>query len=68
MCRAQASKVASNSYPWAVVANNITLMLAEVLELRAKRFCNSRRGHWGVFDRRAAYFEVGSRFVEDGRC
>lgn len=61
MCRAQARKSASTSYPWAVVANNLTLMLADVLELRASRFTSSRRGYWGVFDRRAAYFEVGER-------
>lgn len=58
LCRAQASKSASSSYPWAVVANNITLMLAEVLELRDNRFVSSRRGYWGAFDRRGAYFEI----------
>lgn len=55
--RAQSGKGTSN-YPWAVVANNLTLMLADVLELRADRFVASRKGYWGVFDRRAAYFEV----------
>lgn len=55
--RAQSGRGTSN-YPWAVVANNLTLMLADVLELRADRFVASRKGYWGVFDRRAAYFEV----------
>lgn len=33
-------------------------MLADVLELRADHFAESRKGYWGVFDRRGAFFEV----------
>ncbi|CAM9820471.1 unnamed protein product [Scytosiphon promiscuus] len=57
LCRAQ-SRGTPSHYPWAVVANNLTLMLAEVLELRADQYAGSRKGYWGVFDRRGAYFEV----------
>ncbi|CAM9989907.1 unnamed protein product [Pylaiella littoralis] len=57
LCRAQSEGNPSN-YPWAVVANNLTLMLADVLELRANQFAGSRKGYWGVFDRRGAYFEA----------
>eukprot|EP00903_Cladosiphon_okamuranus_P007209 g6998.t1 len=57
LCRAQAAGTSSH-YPWAVVANNLTLMLADVLELRANQFAESRKGYWGVFDRRGAFFEI----------
>lgn len=57
LCRAQSAGTQSH-YPWAVVANNLTLMLADVLELRANQFAESRKGYWGVFDRRVAFFEV----------
>lgn len=40
------------------MANNLTLMLADVLELRANQFAESRKGYWAVFDRRGAFFEV----------
>ncbi|CBN76535.1 conserved unknown protein [Ectocarpus siliculosus] len=57
LCRAQ-SAGGSSHYPWAVVANNLTLMLADVLEMRANQFASSRKGYWGVFDRRGAFFEI----------
>eukprot|EP00752_Nemacystus_decipiens_P001315 g1305.t1 len=57
LCRAQSAGTSSH-YPWAVVANNLTLMLADVLELRADQFAESRKGYWGVFDRRGAFFEI----------
>lgn len=57
LCRAQTGR-GSSGYPWAVVANNITLMLADVMELRADQFAGSRKAYWGVFETREAYFEV----------
>lgn len=62
LCRAQ-SAGGSSHYPWAVVANNLTLMLADVLEMRANQFASSRKGYWGVFDRRGAFFEVNILFL-----
>lgn len=66
LCKAQSGGRASK-YPWAIVGNNITLMLADVLELKGNVFASSRRGYWGVFERRAAYFEVGIGFLKSYR-
>lgn len=49
-------------YPFGVVAVNLTLMLADVIELRERKFSTSERPYWEIFRRRAAAEpdEVGS--------
>jgi ELMO/CED-12 family len=40
----------SSSYPFAVVARNLTLMLSDVLQLRGGAYGTTRAPFWGVFD------------------
>ena len=40
----------NNHYPVAIVANNVTLMVAEVLRLREYGFFGLRMPSWGMFD------------------
>ncbi|CAM9634913.1 unnamed protein product [Phaeothamnion confervicola] len=45
-------------YPFAVVGNNLTLMLADVLDLRLQQFASTRASYWGVFEDETAFSEV----------
>jgi ELMO/CED-12 family len=45
-----AASRSSASYPFAVVARNLTLMLSDVLQLRGGAYSTSRAPFWGVFD------------------
>ncbi|CAM9241953.1 unnamed protein product [Chrysoparadoxa australica] len=59
MLEGQASKSDQNrAYPWAVVANNVVLMLAQVLSLKTQAFVRDRAVFWEVFAGPEAFYEV----------
>ena len=55
----QANKInTKTNYPFAVVGINITLLLAELLNLRDQRYLSTSAGYWGTFEDDSAFFEV----------
>jgi hypothetical protein len=48
----------AHTYPFAIVAKNLTLMLADVLKLRSQQFANERCPYWEVFTSKDDYYDV----------
>jgi len=46
------------NYPFAIVAINITLLLAEYLNLRDLKYLSVEAGYWEMFEDSSAFFEV----------
>ena len=53
------SNVKSN-YPFAAVAVNVTLLLAEVFHLRGSKYLSTSASYWGMFESEASFYEVFS--------
>lgn len=47
-----------SKYPFAIVGVNLTLLLAEVLNLRDQRYLSAQAGYWEMFENSMAYFEI----------
>jgi hypothetical protein len=47
-------------YPFAIVGVNITLLLAEVLNLRDQKYLSAQANYWETFESPAAFFEIFS--------
>lgn len=45
-------------YPYAIVAVNLTLLLAELISLKDNKYFSVQAGHWGVFEDPTAFFEI----------
>lgn len=55
----RANKVNTKTkYPFAVVCVNITLLLAELLNLRDNKYMSSQAGYWTMFEEPEAFFEM----------
>lgn len=46
------------NYPFAIVGINITLFLAEILNLRDQRYLSAQAGYWEMFESHVSFFEI----------
>mmetsp|Transcript_1221 Transcript_1221/g.1373 ORF Transcript_1221/g.1373 Transcript_1221/m.1373 type:complete len:399 (+) Transcript_1221:184-1380(+) len=46
------------NYPFAIVGINITLLLAELLNLRDQRYLSTSAGYWSLLENDTAFFEL----------
>lgn len=55
----QANRVNTKTkYPFAIVCVNITLLLAEILNLRDCKYMSSQAGYWSMFEEQEAFFDM----------
>eukprot|EP00611_Tribonema_gayanum_P025866 TRINITY_DN6007_c0_g1_i1.p1 TRINITY_DN6007_c0_g1~~TRINITY_DN6007_c0_g1_i1.p1 ORF type:complete len:519 (+),score=212.05 TRINITY_DN6007_c0_g1_i1:29-1585(+) len=58
LLHANAARAPPRRYPFAVVARNVTLMLADVLRLGGRGYCEARAPYWGLFERADAFEQL----------
>jgi len=46
------------NYPYAIVAVNLTLLLADLINLKDNKYFSEKAGYWGVFEDPTAFFEI----------
>lgn len=55
---AQNKENVKTKYPFAIVVVNVTLLLAEVLNIRDQKYLSVSANYWAMFEQQNAFFDI----------